>query len=82
MGKKLWGRTSTLSCGELIIREIMTRQMDFNRAAILSEKSYSEQAMVKVYTALEAAGLTNSQILDTVNQLQSRGILFRERDRG
>jgi len=40
---------------------------------------FNEDTLHKVYAALEEAGLSKEQSLNAVNQMQNKGILFRER---
>ena len=40
---------------------------------------HDEDTLTKVYVGLESAGVTGQQAVDAVNQMQNKGILFRER---
>lgn len=46
----------------------------------MTDLTHDEQTLHKVRNALDAAGLGDRQITDAINQMQSAGILFRERD--
>lgn len=41
--------------------------------------TFDEDTLEKVYAGLNAAGVFGQQSVDAVNQIQNRGILFRER---
>ena len=44
--------------------------------------THSEETLSKVYRVLYVHGVKHSVAVDIVNDLQNRGILFRERDNG
>lgn len=46
--------------------------------AQLQELTHSQGTLFKVYDALKAAGLTQQQSVDAINQMQNNGIYFRE----
>jgi len=43
--------------------------------------THTDDTMQKVYQSLRAIGLTDTQIIDAVTEMQNRGIYFREADR-
>lgn len=42
---------------------------------------YDENTMFKVYDALKEAGLDEKKALETISDMQNKGIVFRERGR-
>lgn len=43
------------------------------------QEGFNENTLFKVYDVLRAAGLTEEQSREAINEMQNKGILFRER---
>ena len=48
-------------------------------AAIEAQETHNENTMYKVYAALSAVGIDIATATEAVDEMQNRGILFRER---